>query len=76
VLSSQVRVEAMLTFVLHLIYFIQMSFRIFACDSISADHNDKNGSANLALCLVSLVFVSVDTGAFAVAMPASGEFSM
>jgi hypothetical protein len=62
----------MLTFVLHLIYFIQMSFRVFACDSI----NDKNGSANLALCLVSLVFVSVDTGAFAVAMPTSGEVSM
>jgi hypothetical protein len=72
VFSSQFRVDAMLTFVLHLIYFIQMSFRVFACDSI----NDKNGSANLALCLVSLVFVSVDTGAFAVAMPTSGEVSM
>jgi hypothetical protein len=66
----------MLTFVLHLINFIHMGFRIFACDSFSADHNDKNGSANLALCLVSLVFVSVDTGAFAVAMSTSGEVSM
>jgi hypothetical protein len=53
-----------------------MSFCIFACDSISAGHNDKNDSANLALCLVSLVFVSFDTGAFAVAMPISGEVSM
>ncbi len=36
VFSSQFRVDAMLTFVLHLIYFIQMSFRVFACDSILA----------------------------------------